>query len=125
MLRQFGGLCIGMLIGMGGWQWFTSGEWERALVYAGIAVTIAGITAFVPAMLRPVFVGWMVLVFPIGWLVSRAVLVLLFLGIITPIALVFRLSGRDLLTLRRRPDVLTYWKSKAAAPDLASYFRQS
>jgi hypothetical protein len=56
-------------------------------------------------------------------LVSRVLLMVLFWGIVTPIALVFRVTGRDMLRRRRRARA-TYWEPgrPGATPD--SYFRQ-
>jgi len=60
---------------------------------------------------------------PIKLFVSRVLLMLLFWGIVTPIALVFRLRGRDVLR-RGRQARETHWESgpPPAAPD--RYFRQ-
>ena len=52
--------------------------------------------------MRLIYVGWMVLAFPIGWTVSQVMLALMFFGLFTPIGLVFRLIGRDPLQ-RTRP----------------------
>ena len=67
----------------------------------------------------------MILTYPIGWLVTRILLVLLFHGMFTPLALLFRLIGRDALTRRRRPDRPSYWIPKPGATDVRRYFRQS
>jgi hypothetical protein len=75
--------------------------------------------------MRPVFVAWMVVAFPIGWVVSRLVLLLLFFGVVTPVALFFRVTGRDALKVKRRPGAGTYWTQKPHSADVASYFRQS
>ncbi len=65
----------------------------------------------------------MVVVFPIGWLVSRIVLGIMFYGVFTPIAMIFRLRNRDVL--QRKPhQVTTYWTEKAAPTDVRSYYRQ-
>ena len=55
-----------------------------------------------PRVIRPVYVGWMVLAFPIGWTVSQAMLAVMFYGLFTPIGLLFRLIGRDPLHRARR-----------------------
>ena len=52
-------------------------------------------------------------------------LAVLFYGLFTPVALLFRLIGRDALSLRRRAGTASYWKPKPAAPAVRSYFRQS
>jgi hypothetical protein len=66
----------------------------------------------------------MVVAFPIGWTVFRLVLGAFFYGILTPVAVVMRVAGRDALNLRRR-DVRSYWTVKKTPDDAASYFRQS
>ena len=77
-----------------------------------------------PRLIQPVYVGWMVLAFPIGWTVSQAMLVVMFYGLFTPIALLFRLIGRDPLHRVRRPGLETYWSPKPSSTDLRSYFKQ-
>ena len=98
---------------------------------AGTAGALAAVAAIVgasgllmPAVVRPIFVGWMVLVFPVGWVVTRTLLLVLFALVITPIAIAFRITGRDPLTLRRQQDRDSYWTPKPPASDVAGYFRQ-
>ena len=63
-----------------------------------------------PMWLKPVFVGMTLMTFPIGWVVSNLTLALLYYLVFTPVALVFRLIGRD--TMKRRFDrsAATYWE---------------
>ncbi len=78
-----------------------------------------------PRALRPVFVAWMVIVFPVSWLTSHLILACLFYGLFTPLAFVFRLIGRDCLGLGRRPEQESYWVAKPTPENVRSYFRQS
>jgi hypothetical protein len=55
--------------------------------------------------------------------VSQATLLVLFFGVITPVAMLFALVGRDRLA-RRRPQQDTYWKPKATPQDVRRYLRQ-
>ena len=49
--------------------------------------------------------------------VARVVLVLVFLFLVTPLALLFRLSGKDSLRLRRDRSAKSYWQpAKPASP---------
>ena len=97
---------------------------QAAFVYGALALTIGPLGLLKPSLVRPIYVAWCVVAFPIGWLVSTTILVLLFYGMFTPIALVFRMMGRDALALRRtKAD--TYWTPKPAARDPREYFRQS
>ena len=58
-----------------------------------ILAALFGVAGLIrPGLLRPIFVGWMVMVFPIGWLMSRVLLGVLFYGLFTPLAIAFRLG---------------------------------
>jgi len=123
MLRQFAGLWTFFFAALSAWHGLAHGETRLAAVLIALALTIGPVGIAWPDAVRPIFITWMVLAFPIGWLVSRVVLVTLFLLII-PAALLFRLTGRDPLMLRRSAGKSSYWTPKAAPPDVRSYLRQ-
>lgn len=97
---------------------------QFALVYAALALTIGPLGLARPGAIRPLWVAWSVVAFPIGWLVSTVFLAVLFFGVFTPIGFFFRMGGRDTLALKRA-DVRTYWRAKPAAKNKQQYFRQS
>jgi hypothetical protein len=123
-LRQFAGLLFVFAAGLAGWRaWHgQAGAWTMGLGLAGVVAGALG--AVWPAVVRPIYTGWMVVAFPIGWTVFRLVLGAFFYGILTPVALVMRVMRRDALNLRR-PDVRSYWTVKKHPENAASYFRQS
>jgi hypothetical protein len=61
---------------------------------------------------------------PIGWVVSRLLLVGVYYGLLTPLALVLRLLGRDVLRCHLDPAAATYWQPRPAAPERRRYLRQ-
>jgi hypothetical protein len=124
MLRQFAGLWLAFFGGLAAWQGLMRGRTGVALALAALAAVIGGIGLARPALIRPIFVGWMVLAFPIGWTVSLLMLGLVYYGLFLPIGLIFRLAGRDALRLRPRPGVATYWTPRPAPADVRRYFRQ-
>ena len=71
-----------------------------AFVFGLLGLLLGAAGALKPSLMRPVFVASMIVTFPIGWTVSQAILLVLFYGIFTPLALVFRLIGRDALARR-------------------------
>jgi hypothetical protein len=97
---------------------------QLAVVYGALAVAIGPLGLLRPRIMRPIWVGWSVLAFPIGWVVSTVFLAVLYYAVFTPIGMVFRLTGRDTLALRRS-DARTYWRTRPAARDKRAYFRQS
>ena len=86
------------------------------------AIGLAGLLK--PVFLRPVYVGWMIAVFPIGWMVSMLILAALFYGVFTPIGLCFRLLGRDALGLKLQPGRDSYWIPKETPDDPRRYLQQ-
>lgn len=123
-LRQFSGLWLVFFLGLAAARWWRgqTDVWAMSLAVLAVVVGVAGLIA--PAMVRPIYTGWMVAAFPIGWTVSRVVLGAIFYGVLTPIAASFRMAGRDALRLRRRP-AETFWLDRRAAPAARDYFRQS
>jgi hypothetical protein len=123
-LRQFAGLWLVFFTGLAAWEYFGRAHPTFALILAILAVTVGPLGLIAPKALRPIYVGWMVLAFPIGWTISRVILAAMFYGVFTPVALIFRLIGRDALTRGRPADRATYWLPKPAPIDVRSYFRQ-
>jgi hypothetical protein len=122
-LRQFAVLWVVFFLGIAGWQWLGRDNATAAVVLA--AVSVVGLWGcWRPGDLRPVFVGWMVLAFPIGWVVSLVMMAVLFFLVFAPIGLVFRLTGRDFLHLKRDPAAPTYWEPMALNTDPKSYLNQ-
>lgn len=107
---------------------FASGLGDaRVSVVVGFAAigTCAGLVAAVaPSANRPLYVGLSYLSFPIGFVVSHAVMALLFFGVIGPVAIAFRLVGRDFLDRRYDAGAESYWRSVARHRDKESYFNQ-
>jgi hypothetical protein len=122
-LRQFAGLWITFFGGLALWQGFGHDRITLALVLTGLAVTIGPLGLMKPRLIRPIFVVWMILAFPVGWMLSHVLLGCLFYGILTPIGFFFRLIGRDVLVRRFRPEAASYWTPKPAAGDVRGYFR--
>jgi hypothetical protein len=122
-LRQFGGLCLVVFGGLAAWRFWhgDAGTFTIVLAAAALLVGVTGLVA--PAVVRPVFTAWMIVAFPIGWTVSRVALGLMFFVLFTAVAVVFRLTGRDPLRLRRAAHE-TYWMPKASARSGEEYLRQ-
>ena len=123
-LRQFAALCFVVFGGLGAWRlWERGAGWQAVgLTTAGVVIGLAGLIR--PSSIRYVFTGWMMAAFPIGWVVSRAVLGLVFYAVFMPVAMVFRMRRRDVLH-RQRQTTQSYWTAKSQPTDPTSYLRQS
>jgi hypothetical protein len=124
-LRQFAGIWFPAFCGLVGWSIGNkTGHWsevEIGWVLAGL-LSVGGLV--LPALIRPIFVGLILLTFPIGWVVSHLLLGLIFYGVVTPIGLILRISGHDPLQLKK-PSGNSVWKTSIGKTDATRYLRQS
>jgi hypothetical protein len=123
-LRQFAALALIVFGGMALFELLVRHRSTAALIYGALALGIGPLGLAVPQAIRPVWVGWSVVAFPIGWTVTQVMLLVLYFLLFTPIALIFRLIGRDALRLRK-PSTASYWQPRDVDRDPRSYFRQS
>jgi Saxitoxin biosynthesis operon protein SxtJ len=124
ILRQFAGAWLVFFLAIGAHQAFSKGRTELGVIIAVAAVLIGGLGLIRPTSVKWIFVGWMMLAFPIGWLVSLITLIILFYGMLTPVALFFRLTGRDPMCRKIDPGESTYWTAKEQPQDMRRYLRQ-
>ena len=123
LLRQFAGLWIAFF-GVIAIRQELHHRHVLAILLALLAVTVGPLGVAWPRLIRPVFVGWMAIAYPIGWTVSRLVLGILFYGMFTPIAWMFRLVGRDALVLKPQPMATSFWQTKPGC-EKEQYLSQS
>jgi hypothetical protein len=91
----------------------------------GIGFVFALLGLIMPSVLKPLQKVWMGLGLVLGFFVSRIILSIIFFGIITPIGLLMKLSGKDILDERIDKSKVSYWhlRPEVARPK-ASYENQ-
>jgi Saxitoxin biosynthesis operon protein SxtJ len=124
-LRWFAGIATTLCMTLAALQLFVSEHALAALALAGVAGTAGVLGLCYPRLLRPVFVGLMIVSFPLNWLMMHLLLAIVFYCLFTPLALWFKLIGRDVLTRRFESDRASYWVPKTTVDDVRRYFRQS
>ncbi|RLS78763.1 MAG: hypothetical protein DWI00_03260 [Planctomycetota bacterium] len=120
-LRQFGLLCV-VLLPLITWVWGASGSIIQATAMIGAGLGLLGI--FAPKLLKPVFIGLVLVSFPIGLIVGELVLLMIFVGVFLPMALLFRIMGRDALQRRMSVQSETFWVPRNAPANVRRYFQQ-
>jgi hypothetical protein len=124
VLRQFASAWLVFFLAYGAYEWLVRKHPAIGLALMSAALVFGLLGLIKPLAVRWLFVGWMVLAFPIGWLLSLLMLLLMFFCVLTPVAVFFRLRGRDLLRRKRPAAAVTFWLPKGTPQDVRSYFRQ-
>src|ERR1041385_5206015 len=98
-LRQFAAILVGVAVLFAGMELYKTGGvdlgrwfWGRLSVI-GACVGLIGIA--VPMLIKPLYVGWMVAAFPIGWTVSHLMLGIMYFLVLTPFGWIVRATGND------------------------------
>lgn len=124
MLRQFAAGWLVFFAALGAWQAWGHGRPTLGAALAAQGVLLGALGLARPGLLRPLFVTATVLAFPIGWVVSQLMLLLMYYAVMTPVGLLLRLRGRDALGRRKGSPGESYWKPKPVVTDVRRYFRQ-
>jgi hypothetical protein len=106
-IRSFG-VTIGIiLLIVAGFLFYKEKESFQLFIY--IAGSFISLGFLVPIILKPIYLVWMIFAVILGWFMTRVILSLLFYLVVTPIGLVLRLLGKDLLELKKQEVQGSYW----------------
>jgi Saxitoxin biosynthesis operon protein SxtJ len=73
---------------------------------------------------RPFYDGFLTIVYPIGWLVSHLMMILIYHVVLTPIGLIMRLLGRDPMNRAFDRAASSYWVPHDLNKSSRRYFQQ-
>lgn len=109
-LRKFGLTVGGVFLAIAAFLFWREVSWAPILLWIGLPLVLLG--AVIPRVLGPIYTGWMGLAIVLGAIVTRILLTIFFFLVITPVALFFKLIGRDALHRKLDPQAATYWIDK-------------
>lgn len=122
--RRFGILFAVIFAAAGGYAFFQGANVNLTIVLSCTAVVLAAVSLLSPGLLAPFNRAWFVFGLLLGKVVGPVVLGAIFFLLITPVAIVARLAGRDELRLRER-NVDSYWIDRnPVGPDSGSFKNQ-
>lgn len=104
-LRSFGLILSCLMFLFMAW-WTTSWAWP----YSALPLTIAIVAIVYPKALKPIHGPWMFFGGKIAQINITIFLSLIYFLIFTPLAFIFKLTGRDVLKLKKVSDQNTYWE---------------
>ncbi len=109
MEKQFAWLMAGIAAVIALWPLFTGAT--LAWPWLMVALLLLGLAWRAPQWLTPLAQAWLWLGHLLGAVNSRIILALVFFLVITPVALLFRLFGRDALRLKQ-VKASSYWRQQ-------------
>jgi len=109
-LKSFGNTIGIIFLLVAGFLFFK--EKESFIIFIYIAGVFIGSGIIIPIILKPIYLVWMVFAVILGWIMTRIILSLLFYVIITPIGLLLRFFGKDLLGLKIQVAQRSYWNKR-------------
>lgn len=121
-LRQFG---LAGLLALPALTWLLSRNPTAAGIAAGVGAALLTVGWFAPRALKPIFLTASVITAPIGIVIGEVMVLLVYIGVITPIGVILRLLGKDPLQKGSDSKLSTYWEDRPATEDLSRYYRQS
>ena len=103
-----------------------SGEatWHIPLTTWVVGVVVAAVGYVVPRAIWPLYAVLTLIGIPIRWTVTILMMLVMFYGVFTPLALLFRLLGRDALCRSIDRDATSYWVRRPSSPPMPRYFRR-
>jgi len=122
-LRWFGVLLAVFAGLVGTLSWWRDATTAATVIWS-VGLAMAALYYAWPAARRPIFLGWMYLAYPIGWVMSHVILAVIFFLVITPIGLLMRALGRDPMNRRFDPSTTSYWEPRDKTTGTDRYFRQ-
>jgi hypothetical protein len=97
-------------------------QWAAIIVAAGFAIFLSSFVSL--KLTRIIYLGLILVTFPIGWAISMILLTAFYFLLLTPLGFIFRLLGRDPLCRKLDPDAKSYWLVRRETDSLDRYFHQ-
>ncbi|MFH1406922.1 MAG: SxtJ family membrane protein [Candidatus Omnitrophota bacterium] len=111
-LRQFG-LTLGIILIAFGVVHFLRQRVSLAVWFFAVGSAILALVLFAPKWLGPLYFVFTKVTRAIGWVNSYVILSLIYYVILTPIALIMRIFGKDSLERKIDKKINSYWVKKS------------
>jgi hypothetical protein len=112
-VRKFGLMFAGIGVVFAGFNFYKEGTAWPVILACAAAFLVAGLFGY--RLLRPVYVLWMRLASILAWVNTRVILGIAFFLVLTPIGVLMRLFGKDMLGLTLESKRGSYWVKRDVA----------
>lgn len=108
-LKSFG-VIIGIILSLFGLFLFYK-QIDYFIYFVSVGLTFLSLGLIAPKILKPIYKVWMTFAVIIGWIMTRLILSVLFYSVITGIAILTRIIGKDFLNLKIN-NKESYWNNR-------------
>ena len=123
-LNIFGAIWLVFFASVGWMVLRNGGSVLGASAVGALAILVPLIGWFVPKFMRLAFLGLAYVAFPIGFVVSFLIMMVVYYLVLSPIGLMMKLVGYDPMQRTLDRDAPSYWIARQANDRLDTYFRQ-
>ena len=109
-----------------GAAWSDQALWGHLAVLIVLGVAVTAVVTFelgVDLLAHALFAGLSIVAIPIGFVLSHVLIAAIYYLVLTPIALVFRVTGRDVIGKQLDREAATYWRERSGDRRASSYFK--
>ena len=106
-IRSFGVTFAIIFLMIAGFLYYQEKDSFQLFIY--LAGSFSGLGFILPIVLKPFYMVWMTFAAILGWFMTKMILSLFFYIIITPIGLLLKILGKDLLHLKEQENKKSYW----------------
>jgi len=107
-------------------RWTVGFSWDHPVFLAAVGVGVLQLVLYLcgtAALSRLLFLTLSIVFIPIGFVISHVLIAVVYYLVLTPIALVFRLMGRDVIGKKLDRDAKSYWHERSGDRPASSYFK--
>jgi len=123
-LRTFG-IALSVFLGIIGLVHFLKGNTPHYYWFWGAAGIIFLATLLVPILIKPIYHVAIFIAHILGWINTRLILGLIYYLLVTPIAIIMKIFGRDALNRKLDKEAKSYWNMRDRIPvPKEQYLRQ-
>ena len=97
-------------------------QWATVIISSGIVIFFSSFLSH--KLTRIIYLGFILVTLPIGLLMSFLLLAFFYFGILTPLACIFHLIGRDPLHRKCDSEAESYWITHRKPDNLDRYYHQ-
>ena len=102
-----------ILLGVSAYQLYLHGMTASIGVFIGVSALLLGLGYFAPAVLLPVWSGWMAFATQLGHVMTFVIVSILWFLVAIPVGMLLKIIGKKVMDLSYNAPVDSYWEERS------------